>query len=157
MTILRTLMMLALIAWIGGIVFFAFVLAPTVFNVLPTRELAGDVVNPALTKLHWIGMVAGVIFLSSSILYNLAKFTRAKPLALVHVLALAMLALTVFSQFGITPRMHTLRAQMGTIDNLSTDDPRRVEFNRLHKRSTQAEGGVLLLGVVVVVLTARRL
>ncbi len=40
MTALRTLMLLALIVWIGGTIFFIAVLAPVVFSgVLPTREL----------------------------------------------------------------------------------------------------------------------
>jgi len=157
MTVLRTLMLLALIAWIGGIVFFVVVLAPVVFSgVLPSRELAGNVVNPSLTRLHWIGMVSGPIFLSSSIFYNLAKYTRPKFFAPIHILVLLMLLLTGVSQFGIAPRMHELRMEMGTIDNLPPDDGRRMEFNRLHQRSTQAEGGVLLLGLLVVVLTARR-
>ena len=72
------------------------------------------------------------------------------------ILVLLMLVLTAVSQFGIAPRMHVLRMEMGTIDNLPQDDARRVEFNRLHQRSTQAEGGVLLLGLAVVILTARR-
>jgi uncharacterized membrane protein len=157
MTVLRTLMFLALIVWIGGIIFFVAVLAPVVFSgVLPTRELAGNVVNPSLTRLHWIGMVAGAIFLSSSVLFNLAKYTRPRLFAPLHILMLLMLLLTMVSQFGIAPRMHTLRMEMGTIDNLPQDDARRVEFNRLHRRSTQAEGAVLLLGLAVVVLTARR-
>ena len=55
MSILRALILLALIAWIGGIIFFAFVLAPTVFRVLPVA-LAGNVVSPSLGILHWIGI-----------------------------------------------------------------------------------------------------
>jgi Domain of unknown function (DUF4149) len=157
MTVLRTLMLLALIAWIGGIIFFVAVLAPVVFSgVLPSRELAGNVVNPSLTRLHWIGMVCGLIFLSSSILLNLSKFTRPRIFAASHLLVLLMLAFTAISQFGIAPRMHVLRMEMGTIDNLPQDDARRMEFNRLHQRSTQAEGCVLFLGLAVVVLTARR-
>ncbi len=55
MSLLRFLMMLSLAVWLGGIVFFAFVLAPTVFSVLPTRNLAGMVVSRSLARLHWIG------------------------------------------------------------------------------------------------------
>jgi uncharacterized membrane protein len=43
-------MLLALIAWIGGLIFFSFVLAPTVFTVLPSREMAGNVVSRSLTS-----------------------------------------------------------------------------------------------------------
>jgi hypothetical protein len=150
-------MLLALIVWIGGIIFFVAVLAPVVFSgVLPTRELAGNVVNPSLTRLHWIGMISGLIFLNCSIFFNLSKYARAKILSSAHILVLLMLLLTAVSQFGIAPKMQALRMEMGVIDSVPQNDARRMEFNRLHQRSTQAEGGVLLLGLVLVVLTARQ-
>ena len=156
MTALRTLMLLALIVWIGGIIFFVAVLAPVVFSgILPTRELAGNVVNPSLTRLHWMGLISGLIFLNCSIFYNLSKYTRPKIFAPLHILVVLMLVLTAVSQFGIAPKMHVLRAEMGTIDNLPQNDARRVEFNHLHDRSTQLEGAVLLMGLLVVVLTAK--
>ena len=40
MSVLRFFMLLSLVVWLGGIIFFAFVVAPTVFSVLPTRHLA---------------------------------------------------------------------------------------------------------------------
>ena len=54
MSFVRFLMLLSLVVWIGGLIFFAFVLAPTVFAVLPTRQLAGNVVNRSLGILHWM-------------------------------------------------------------------------------------------------------
>jgi uncharacterized membrane protein len=156
MFIWKFLMLLALIVWIGGIVFFAFVLAPTVFTVLPTRELAGNVVNPSLRSLHWMGIISGVVFLVSSTLYIRGKSALWKPFSAVNLLVLLMLILTLISQFVITPRMQTLRAEMGTIDTVPIGDSRRVEFNRLHGWSTRVEGGVLLLGISVTALTARR-
>jgi hypothetical protein len=66
-----------------------------------------------------------------------------------------MLALTAISQFRITPKMRTLRAEMQAVDRLPGDNP-RLEFDRLHAWSTRLEGGVLLLGFGVVILTARR-
>ncbi len=149
-------MLLALIVWIGGIVFFAFVLAPTVFAVLPTRELAGNVVNPSLAKLHWIGLICGLVFLLCSVTYNQLRHGHMRLFSAGHVLVIAMLILTAISNFGVTPRMSALRANMGVIDNVPITDARRVEFNRLHVWSTRLEGGVLLCGLGVVVLTARR-
>jgi uncharacterized membrane protein len=156
MSWLRTVMLLALIVWIGGIIFFSFVVAPTLFAVLPTRELAGAVVSRCLSALHWIGLVSGLVFLLCSIVYNQMKFANARLLSATHVLLLAMLVLTAISQFRITPKMQTLRAEMHAIDNVPADDPRRMEFNGLHQWSTRAEGGVLLCGLIAVVLTARR-
>lgn len=155
MVIWKTLMLLALIVWIGGLVFFSFVLAPTVFTVLPTTTLAGNVVSRDLAALHWMGIVSGVVFLLGSLLYSHARFARLKPLAMVNVLMLLMLILTLISQFGVMPRMHVLRAEMQLAS--SPQDPLGIEFDRLHGWSTRLEGGVLVLGIVVVVLTARRL
>ena len=73
---------------------------------------------------------------------------------LVNVLIVLMLALTLISQFGIIPRMDTLRASLGEIDSVSPDNPARLQFDTLHLWSTRVEGGVLLLGLVVVYLTA---
>ena len=70
MSFLRFLMLLSLVTWIGGLIFFAFVLAPTAFQVLPNTHLAGNVVGRALGKLHWIAIISGIVFLASSLIYS---------------------------------------------------------------------------------------
>lgn len=156
MSWLRALMLLCLIVWIGGIIFFAFVLAPTVFTVLPTHELAGNVVNPSLNKLHWMGLASGILFLIFSMVYNRQLYAEFRVASAAHLLVAVMLVLTAISQFAITPRMSALRADIGVIDNVPASDGRRLEFNRLHVWSTRTEGSVFFLGLVAVVLTARR-
>jgi hypothetical protein len=152
MWLLRTVMLLALIVWIGGIIFFAFVMAPTLFTVLPTTRLAGDVVSPTLSKLHWMGLISGVLFLLCSFLYNWRKYAQLRLFTTTHVFVVFMLGLTALSQFGITARMRELRSNPQGLDALST----RTEFDRLHAWSTRTEGAVLVLGLGVVALTARR-
>ena len=152
MWFLKFLMLLALIVWIGGIIFFAFVMAPTLFGVLPTTRLAGDVVNATLGKLHWMGLLCGVVFLICSLLYNWQKYVQLKPFALNHILMVLMLAFTMVSQFGITPRMRELRSSPALMESALG----RAEFDDLHAWSTRLEGGVLFLGLGVVLLTARR-
>ena len=156
MSWLRALMLLCLIVWIGGIIFFAFVLAPTVFAVLPTHELAGNVVNSTLTELHFMGLISGCVFLLCSIFYSRIKLARWQFFSGAHVLLVIMLALTAISQFSVMPRMQALRSNMGVIDNVPVSDARRVEFDRLHEWSTQLEGGAFILGLGVVLLTAKR-
>jgi uncharacterized membrane protein len=157
MSFLRFLMLLSLVCWIGGLIFFAFVLAPTAFSVLPTTHLAGNVVGRALGKLHWIGIVSGIVFLASSMFYS--RLTDGTPhiFAARHVFLCLMLALTLISQFGIIPRMDTLRASLGEVRAAPVDNPERVQFDTLHVWSTRVEGAVLLLGLVVVYLTAQQL
>src|ERR1700684_550306 len=99
MSFLRFLMLLSLVVWIGGLIFFAFVLAPTAFSILPTTHLAGNVVGRALGKLHWIAIVSGIVFLGSSLVYNRLVDGTAHVFAARHVLLCLMLALTLVSQF----------------------------------------------------------
>jgi uncharacterized membrane protein len=156
MSFLRFLMLLSLVAWIGGLIFFAFVLAPTVFapGVLPNTHLAGNIVGRSLSKLHWIAIVSAFIFLGSSMLYTRRIDGTAHVFALRHVLVLLMLGLTMLSQFWIIPRMDTLRATVNDFAALPIDDPARMQFDALHAWSTRVEGAVLLLGLVVIYLTA---
>jgi uncharacterized protein DUF4149 len=152
MSFLRFLILLALIVWIGGIIFFAFVMAPTLFGVLPTTKLAGDVVNATLGKLHWMGLVSGVVFLICSLLYNWKNHLQMRPFMVSHIFVVLMVAFTMISQFGITPRMRELRSS----PSLMESSVGRAEFDDLHAWSMRLEGGVLFLGLCVVILTARR-
>jgi uncharacterized membrane protein len=154
MSFLRFLMLLSLTCWIGGLIFFAFVLAPTAFQVLPSTHLAGNLVGRALSKLHWIAIISGIVYLISSLLYSRLTDGTAHVFAGRHVLLCLMLALTLLSQFWIMPRMDTLRAQVSDFASVPVDNPARVQFDALHAWSTRVEGAVLLLGMVVVYLTA---
>ncbi len=157
MPLLRYLMLLSLIVWLGGLIFFSFVVAPTVFSVLPTRHLAGSVVSRSLTALHWIGIVSGIVFLTTSMLYSRWHAGSAQPLAPRHILLYIMLGLTLISQFGISPKMAALRASLPETNSVAATDPVRAQFNALHAWSTRLEGGVLLLGLIAVYLTAQQL
>ena len=155
MQALRFLMFLSLVVWIGGIIFFAFVVAPTVFTVLPTHDLAGKVVNRSLAALHWTGIVCGIVYLISSLLYSRFATGFIHLLAARNVLIVLMIMLTMISLFGITPKMNALRADMGIIDKVPQSDARRVKFNQLHQWSTRLEVGVLLMGLVTLFLTGK--
>jgi len=157
MSFLRFLMLLSLVVWIGGLIFFAFVLAPTAFQVLPNTHLAGNVVGRALGKLHWIAIIAGIVFLIASLLYSYLTQGTAHIFAMRHILICLMLALTLFSQFWIIPRMDTLRASVGDFASVPLNHPQRVQFDALHVWSTRVESAVLLFGLVVIYLTASAL
>ncbi len=154
MSFLRYLMLLSLIVWVGGLIFFAFVVAPTAFAALPTRHLAGNVVGRTLGILHWMGIVSGLVFLASSLFYSHLNRGTAHVFAARHIFIALMLALTLISQFGIIPRMDALRASIGEIDSVPSDNPIRLQFDALHVWSTRLEGTVFVLGLVVVYLTA---
>ena len=148
-------MVLSLVVWIGGLIFFAAVLAPTAFQVLmPNTHLAGNIVGRALGKLHWIAISSGIVFLIASLLYSYFTQGTAHLFAMRNVLISLMLALTLFSQFWIIPRMDRLRASVGDFATVTLDNAVRVQFDALHVWSTRVEVAVLVLGLVVVYLTA---
>lgn len=159
MSFVRFVMLLSLVVWIGGLIFFAFVLAPTVFNpgVLPARQLAGNVVNRSLGILHWMAICCGVLFAITSMVDSRVVTGVAQPFAFRHLLVYAMIVLTLISMFAIGSKMQVLRQQMVAIDEVPHNDPRRLEFNRLHQWSTRIEGTVLVLGLALLFATARRM
>jgi len=150
-------MLLSLVVWLGGLIFFAFVVAPTVFSVLPTRHLAGSVVTRSLGALHWMGIISAIVFLATSFVLASVNTGAIHPFAARNVLIYLMLALTCISQFVISAKMSALRASMGVIDNVSVTDPARIAFNQLHVWSTRLESTVFLLGLIVLFLVARKL
>jgi len=155
-TFLRTLLLLSLIAWLGAEAFFPIV-AATVFGVLrPDTHLAGTIVGQLLRILHGMGLVAGMVALAVIALSTAKGIYRAGGVLAPVALLVAMIVLTLYSQFGIIPAMECDRvAAGGAIDLADPANPARIDFKRLHDRSEHVEGLILLLGLVTVVLVAK--
>ncbi len=162
-TLVRSLILLGLVVWVGGLLFFGAVVAPVAFgSVMPMfpdpatgLHVAGTMVRESLMRLHDIGLVCGVILLLLVVIERTARTTR-RSIAPQLVLLAAMLGLTAYSQFSVIPRMDSLRIQAGAaMDNPSARDPAKVDFKRLHGLSTRLDGIVFLCGLGLIVLYAR--
>jgi uncharacterized membrane protein len=151
-TFLRGVEFLSLGLWLGGDVFLSFVVAPGAFSILSNRDAAGMMVGYSLARLHFAGIFLGLLFLVARLLRtrDFASFTTAAALCVV-----LMVILTAASQFTASSRMERLKKQMVSVQNTPDDDPRRVEFNRLHHISVAYEGAVLLLGFAGLFLLVR--
>lgn len=152
-TLLRTLRLIALATWVGGLVFFGFV-ASVAFTTLATAQ-AGMVVRGSLIALHRIGLVAGLVyFVITLALLATQRDThpvRAAELALV----IAMLVLTAYSQFSIMPSMEADRISLGgDVSTSSPDTPAHKHFDRLHNLSVKLEGAVLIEGLLLLAFAA---
>lgn len=154
MTFLRFIRQFALALWMGSIFFFAAVVAPTAFSVLPSRTMAGQIVSHSIYGLHWIGIVCGLLFLLCGVLMALVSHSHA-PFAWRDLLLVAMMAITLAAHFGVERRMEGLRNEMGVVENVPRDDARRVEFNRLHVWSERMEGSVFFLGAALMLWLAK--
>jgi uncharacterized membrane protein len=151
-TFFRFVQVFALGTWVGAVIYLSFVVAPAAFGVIASRDQAGALVGLALGRLHILGCIAGAAYLLAAAGQARSLGAILKPAALAVIL---MLALTIFSQWGVTSRMAQLRMRMGSVDSTPRENPLRQEFDRLHRLSVRIEGTVLLAGLVALVLTVR--
>lgn len=146
-----------MVAWVGGLIFFAFVVAPIAFQRLSSAHQAGLVVGGTLQILHWIGLIGGGVFcLATAILWLRAEVPARVGFAIAMTLTLLMLAVTAYSQFHVLPAMERDRAAVGgQIETADLQNPSRIHFEKFHVLSERLEGFVLLCGVGVILVLAR--
>jgi hypothetical protein len=149
--------MLAMVLWVGGLCFFAFVVAPVAFRSLPSTHDAGLVVGGTLRVLHWIGLLGGVTFyIATALLWLRAEVPARVGFAIQLVLTGVMLAVTAYSQFRVLPAMEVDRAMAGgDVNAAEATNPGRMDFERLHILSERLEGLVLFCGLGVVFVLSR--
>ena len=150
-------MLLSLVCWIGGLIFFAFVVAPVAFHSLASAHAAGLVVGGTLRVLHWIGLIGGAAFcLATGWLWLGAEVPARVGFVRQLALTAVMLVVTAYSQFRILPAMEVDRALAGgEVETASLDNAGRMDFERLHALSERLEGLVLLCGLGVVFVLSR--
>lgn len=152
----RTLRLLSITVWVGGLVFFAFVVAPIAFNVLSSKHEAGLMVSHSLAVLNTSGHICGLLILVSIV----ALWFRTDPngrrfLPAEFVFVIAMMIAAAIVQHSVVPAMERDRiAAGGDIDAAPVDNPARLDFERLHSISEKLEGAALLMGLITVVLIA---
>src|SRR6202790_343725 len=151
-TFLRSLEFLSLGLWLGSDVFLSFVVAPGAFHVLATGDQAVVMVGFALTRMHFGGIICGVIFLVARLARTRSFSNLVTPAALCVVV---MIAATLISQVTVSAKMAALRAQMGSIQAAAADSPLLAEFTRLHSISVSLESVVLLAGIAAMFLLVR--
>jgi uncharacterized membrane protein len=150
----RILRLLSVVVWVGGLIFFAFILAPIAFQVLPSTHEAGLIVGATLRVLNELGYACGLLFLIATISPWLKSDARNRRLLTTQIAAvLLMIAAAMYVQVAIIPAMERDRiAAGGDIDAAPPTNPARLDFERLHPISEKVEGTALLLGLGVVIL-----
>ena len=154
--ILRALRLLAVVVWVGGLIFFAFVEAPTAFGVMGTNRQFAQLIGGSLETLNVAGTTSGFVFLLATIGLWFRTDPQGRRLLLVEtVLIILMIAATQVVQRSIVPRMERDRAAAGgDINAVAKDNPARADFDRLHAVSEKIEGAALLFGMGVVLAMA---
>jgi hypothetical protein len=154
-TLLRTIVWLALVVWLGGLLFFP-ITAWAAFSSIADTHAAGTIVAKCIDVLHHEGFIAGAVIVLLLALSYFVRAFRLSTTSLGVIVTVLMLACTAWSQYRIIPRMEQDRiAAGGAIDSVPATDPRHVDFDRLHVISTHVEECVMLGGLILVFLLAR--
>jgi uncharacterized membrane protein len=150
--VLRFIYLLSIALWLGGMAFFSFMAAPSIFKVLP-REEAGKVVSDIFPKYYWQGLICGAIALVTSV--ALGTRDRWNSLLIVRTITIGVMVIGIlYAVVILQPKIQAVKAQITSFESLAPTDPLRLEFGRLHGRSFSVNAAVLLLGVIVVFITA---
>jgi uncharacterized membrane protein len=156
MLALRYLYVLALVIWLGGMVLAGMVVAPAAFGVLEAwnpaegRVLAGQVFGRVLDRLYLIAYVAGgLMFITLTVQRIMGPRPKAYGIR-VGILAV-MIGVNAYLATIISPRIDTLQLQVrGPMNRLAIDDPRRIEFERLHGLSAPLMGVAIVGGLALI-------
>lgn len=149
-TIIRFLHLLSLVVWIGGVIFFSFIAAPSIFNVLP-RDKAGDVVGDIFPKYWMMGYVCSITALLTILI--LSFHGQSYPLVNISLLVL-LCGLTFCSGMAVGTKAREVKARIRTIEDQAQKEILKLKFTSLHKRSTILNSIILILGLIVIFLTA---
>ena len=141
--------LLAIVCWLGAIIFFSAFVAPVVFTQLPVAE-AGKVVATIFPRYYFLGYVAGFVALALSIYFAIGRGPRLWWSAAAAGLAIA-LALTLYAGVIVRPRVDQIRS---VAEEQNPDPAHKAEFDRLHHLSVVLNGAVLLLDLLALASTA---
>ena len=148
---------IAITCWVGGMAALAFIAAPAIFQTSVSREQAGKTFGLILRRFHPVTYLCGAAILIAGLMRWAGDFNHqlyASEITRYSIAAL-MLVIALYSGLGVSRRLDQLRARMPAgIDHTPKNDPRRVEFNNLHRISTTLMAFNLLLGFAMVVLFA---
>jgi hypothetical protein len=134
---------ICLALWVGGTLVVVMA-APLLFRRISSRDLAGEIFGEILRRFEAVKHVLSLL-LVLAVFFELEQ-TRgfAGQSVVAGVAIFTAVATNVYLAMVLRPRMDYFRMKVGSFDAAPVDDPWRLRFDRLHRRSTR----VLLLGWV---------
>lgn len=160
-SIIKTLRLLLLGMWLGAAIFLGAAVAPALFGVLRgaglanANELAGSIVTRLLGFINQGGFEIALFLFVTAFFIDRQRMILARA---AEVISLGIMAImTGVSHWIISTRMVELRRAMGgMIDQVSPVDPRRVEFDSLHRYSVTLMGVAIVTGLIAFLIASWR-
>lgn len=141
MNIVKYLHLLALALWLGGMVFFSFAAAPSIFKTLD-RQTAGIVVGDIFPKYFLMGYISAAVLVGT--LWYMGR-GHLSAIRIPFAIALTAAALTFVSGLVVGAKAREIKAQMyATQDNGQKEELRKA-FGKIHAVSSVINLAIMLL------------
>jgi hypothetical protein len=143
-----------LLLWTGMVLGFALLMAPLLFSILPSRDLAGLIAGKVVARLDlaaWVAFGAAILLVQGSRwMMELRDPDVLGPLRLWGAAAVLALLMCFTSGFIISPKLRTIRARMDApVETFAPDHPDRRAYQRAHGISRQLMGLRLVLALAL--------
>jgi len=146
---IKWLYLITLGLWVGSIIFFSFVIAPTVFRTLKPED-AARLQRALFPKYYLVGVIcAGMGIGCVGMLVMQRAFGKWPGLLSLFLLAV-MGATDLWLRQSVVTHMAEIREQRAAAKE--PDPALEAEWKSLHRLSVQLNGAVLLAGLVLVFL-----
>ncbi|MBI3258469.1 MAG: DUF4149 domain-containing protein [Ignavibacteriae bacterium] len=122
---------LGIALWLGGLIFFGFGVASTLFSTLPSRDIAGTVNRIILSRLTILEYVGGCFIIGALLLHNRQEkgFVWKLPFIIIGV----MVTLLVVYSLIIGSQMNSLVLSISSFDHPHPKDQDSIAgFTSLH-------------------------
>lgn len=128
--------------WAGAGLGFGILVAPGLFRLVPSRDLAGQVAGNAVANLD---LAAWIVFGAALLLVYAGRWFAGVddkaplgPIRLWAAACLAALVVCLASSFIVTPKLREIRGRMSApLESLPASDPDRAAYDKAHGVSRQ--------------------
>jgi hypothetical protein len=134
---------LALSVWIGSLIGFAFLSAPTAFHVVKDMDQFATLTASVLGQLSILGYFCCGIAILATILRSIGAADRTWDLVRVALLLVAI--------GGVVYEAQAIIPAMAAMHDFNSDT-----YRQLHGEATRVYGGVVILGLLAIVIAASR-
>jgi len=137
--------LLALVCWIGSIIFFSFFTAPAVFKVLD-RPQAGEVIGAIFPRYYGVGYVCSAVAVATLVTTPTGLQGLQLPFLVI------MTGCTFYAGLVINPQARQLKLQIK--QEPENKDALESKFRSLHGWSVRLNATVLIFGLGLLWITA---
>ena len=136
LSVTGTLIRLCLAVWVGGTLIVVLA-APVIFRMIGSRDLAGQVFGELLRRFEAVKHVLSLALVVAVFLRLEQQRELAGSGAVAAIAIFVAVATNVYLAMVLRPRLNYFRMKAGSFDTAAADNPFRLRFDRLHKRSSQ--------------------